>query len=80
MRFVRWSAGVGFFFHVWTAAHAQVSTFELRGTVLDELGGTLAGATLSLVHEESGLTRTATTGDSGRYIFVGMPTGTYGVS
>ena len=58
------------------------SGFYLRapGTVLDELGGTLAGATLSLVHEEGGLTRPATTGDSGRYIFVGMPTGTYGVS
>ncbi|MFQ5791927.1 MAG: TonB-dependent receptor domain-containing protein, partial [Acidobacteriota bacterium] len=59
------------------SAQGQVSTFDLTGTILDETGAVLPGTALILVHEESGLTRTATANESGRYAFVGMPTGTY---
>jgi hypothetical protein len=66
---------------IWTASAASAaraaSTFELSGTVLDEHGLGLAGAVLTLVHQSTGLTRTATTGDNGRYSFPGLPPGVY---
>jgi hypothetical protein len=74
---LRMTAWLGLFLLGRALLEAQVSTFELRGTILDELGGALSGAVLTLIHEESGLTRSATTESSGRYVFVGMPTGSY---
>jgi hypothetical protein len=53
------------------------STFELSGTVIDESGLGLPGAVLTLVEQSTGLTRTATTGDTGRYSFPGLPPGVY---
>src|SRR3989304_4479776 len=53
------------------------STFELSGTVLDESGFGLSGAVVTLVHQSTGLTRTATTSDTGRYSFPGLPPGGY---
>ena len=53
------------------------STFELSGTVLDESGFGLSGAVVTLVHQSTGLTRTATTSDAGRYSFPGLPPGVY---
>ncbi len=65
----------------WTACAASAaraaSTFELSGTVLDESGLGLSGAVLTLVDQSTGLTRTATTGDTGRYSFPGLPPGIY---
>jgi hypothetical protein len=59
------------------SALAQVSTFDLSGAVQDESGGVLPGATLTLTNDETGLARAFTTGDSGRYLFAGMPPGVY---
>lgn len=59
------------------ATAAFASTFELSGTVLDDSGVELSGATLTLVHEGSGLTRVTTSNDSGRYAFPAMPPGEY---
>ncbi|HEY7697114.1 MAG TPA: carboxypeptidase regulatory-like domain-containing protein, partial [Vicinamibacteria bacterium] len=53
------------------------STFELSGTVLDESGLGLSGAVLTLVEPSTGLTRTTTTSDTGRYRFPGLPPGVY---
>jgi hypothetical protein len=66
---------------LWTAYPAPLaraaSTFELSGTVLDENGLGLSGAVLTLVHQSTGLTRTATTGDTGHYSFPGLSPGVY---
>ena len=62
---------------VLSATGAFASTFELTGTVLDESGVELAGATLTLVHEGTGLVHTTTSNDSGRYAFPAMPPGEY---
>ena len=60
-----------------SATGAFASTFELRGTVLDESGVGLSGATLTLVHEGTGLVRTTTSNDSGRYAFPATAPGEY---
>jgi hypothetical protein len=60
-----------------SSSQAQVSTFDLNGTILDETGAALSGVTLVLVHDQSGLSRTVTTTQSGRYVFVEMPAGVY---
>ena len=62
---------------VLSATGAFASTFELTGTVLDESGVELAGATLTLVHEGTGLVRTTTSNDSGRYTFPATAPGEY---
>ncbi|MGH9332238.1 MAG: TonB-dependent receptor, partial [Vicinamibacteria bacterium] len=56
---------------------AAASTFELSGTVLDESGLGLAGATLTLVHQSTGHIRTATSGDTGYYSFPALAPGVY---
>jgi TonB dependent receptor/Carboxypeptidase regulatory-like domain len=59
------------------SATSAGSTFELSGTILDENGLGLAGAVITLVHQATGLTRTATTSDTGRYSLPGLPPGVY---
>jgi hypothetical protein len=56
---------------------AQVSGFELSGIVQDDSQAVLPGVTLTLSNSETGLSRTVTTNESGRYVFGGMPAGTY---
>ncbi len=66
---------------LWTARPVPLaraaSTFELSGAVLDESGLGLSDAILTLVHQSTGLTRTATTSETGRYAFPGLPPGVY---
>ena len=62
---------------VLSSTGAFAASFELTGTVLDESGVELAGATLTLVHEGTGLVRTTTSNDSGRYAFPATATGEY---
>ncbi len=59
------------------AAGAQVTTADLVGTIKDSTGGVLPGVTVALTNEDTGVSRTATTGDSGTYIFTSLPPGTY---
>lgn len=59
---------------------ANASTFELTGTILDESGAGLPDATLTLVHQATGLTRVATTRAGGRYRFAALPPGVYSLS
>ena len=58
-------------------SHAQVSTFELSGTILDESRAPLSDVQLTMVNAENGLTRTVRTNTSGHYVFSEMPAGTY---
>ena len=54
-------------------AVAQVSTFDLSGTALDQSNAVLPGATVSLRNTKTGLARTETTDDRGRYHFIALP-------
>ena len=57
-------------------AAQQQSLGTLRGTVADQLGGVIIGATVT-VTDASGVARTATTDDQGRYAVSGLAPGRY---
>jgi TonB dependent receptor/Carboxypeptidase regulatory-like domain len=64
-----------------TRSEAQVSTFDLSGTVKDDQGGVLPGVTVTVLNEETGLSRTATTDEVGLYYFAALPPqGTWALS
>ena len=54
---------------------AQVDTGTIIGTVKDESGGVLPGATVTITHEGQGLTLTSVTREDGTYIFTPIRTG-----
>jgi hypothetical protein len=59
---------------------AQAVTGTILGTVRDSSGAALAGATLTLVNEGTGFSRTVATDAQGEYTAPLMPTGTYVVT
>src|SRR5262249_55816092 len=62
-------------------ARAQVSTFDLPGTVLDPSGAVVPGAAVTLKNTKTGLVRTETTDERGRYHFIALPVvGEYSVA
>jgi hypothetical protein len=58
-------------------AHAQVTTADLVGTIKDSSGAVVPGVTVSLTNDATGVTRSATTGDGGTYIFTSLQPGRY---
>lgn len=62
-------------------SNAQVTSSVVSGTVSDESGDRLAGATVTVVNEATGLTRTATTDANGSFRVRNLPIGySYSVS
>jgi hypothetical protein len=60
------------------AVHAQQSTLgAITGTVTDASGAIISGATVTLLGDETKLSRTQTTGSAGSYSFVNLPIGSY---
>ncbi len=49
----------------------------ITGVVADASGGVIPNATVTVVGEQTGLTRTIATNGSGSYSFVNLPIGTY---
>ena len=49
----------------------------ITGTVTDSSGAVVSGATVTLISNDTKLTRTQTTNSSGSYLFVNLPIGTY---
>ena len=58
-------------------ASAQVDTGTILGTVRDQSGGVLPGATVVITHEGQGFSLTGVTRDDGTYIFTPVRTGAY---
>lgn len=58
-------------------AIAQTGTSSVRGTVTDQQGNAIAGATVTLTSTDTGVTRTQTTNESGTYVFDLIPPGQY---
>ncbi len=56
---------------------AQQTLGGLTGEVTDASGGVIPNASITLVEEQTSLTRTAKTNGSGSYTFVNLPIGTY---
>jgi len=70
---------VGLFFAYASSAHPQGSTAvaQLNGTVLDESGGGVKSATLTLRQTDTNRSYTTTSNDSGYYAVVNLPPGQY---
>lgn len=60
-----------------TAILAQSGTTGVSGTVIDQNGGVVPGASVTLSNPSTGLTRTVVTTDSGRYNFPAIQPSTY---
>jgi len=58
---------------------AQAVTGTILGTVTDTTGGVMPGATVTLKHEGTGLTRTVVTDGAGEFTAPALPTGKYTV-
>ncbi len=56
---------------------AQVDTGSISGTVKDETGGVLPGATVTITHEGQAFTLSTVTRQDGTYIFTPIRTGAY---
>jgi hypothetical protein len=61
-------------------ALAQQGTAILQGTVMDESNAALPGVTVTARNEETGVTRSVVTDETGRYRMPALPTGPYTVS
>ncbi len=59
---------------------AQVAQAELRGTVVDQGGGVLPGATITATHVDTGTARTTITSATGAYVMPALPIGVYNVT
>ena len=60
-------------------ASAQIDTGSIVGTVSDPSGAAIAGATVELTNEATGVTRSVTTNGDGAYQFTAITPGTYSV-
>ncbi|MCH8490819.1 MAG: TonB-dependent receptor [Oceanicaulis sp.] len=57
------------------AVHAQQTSSELRGSVVDVNGQPLAGARVTIVHTPTGSANVATTGSTGQFVQTGLRVG-----
>ena len=62
------------------AAQSQVAGGEIEGTVRDEDGGVLPGATVTVLNQETGVSRTTQTDETGRFRAPLLQVGTYEVT
>jgi hypothetical protein len=62
------------------SANAQQTLGGITGTVTDTSGAVVAGATVSLVGDQTKLSRSQTTNSNGTYLFVNLPIGNYTLS
>src|SRR5437660_8176620 len=59
---------------------AQTFRGAIQGTVIDSTGAAVSGAEVKATGEDTNLSRQVFTGDSGDYLFVELPLGSYRVS
>jgi hypothetical protein len=60
-------------------ASAQVDTGTILGTIKDQSGAVLPGATVTITHEAQALALTTVTREDGTYIFTPIRTGAYAI-
>lgn len=61
-------------------AQTQSTTGTIQGTVLDEQGGAVPGATVEIKNLATNATRTLTTDDEGRFVALALQSGAYSVT
>lgn len=63
-----------------SVALAQLTTGTISGTVSDPSGAAVPGATVTVKNVDTGISRTTTTGPTGRYEAPNLPVGHYEVT
>jgi hypothetical protein len=63
-----------------TSTQAQQTLGGITGTVSDTTGAVIADATVTVVNDQTSLTRTQTTSGDGAYTFVNLPIGSYTIT
>lgn len=63
-----------------SSVQAQTSTSRITGTVFDQAGAVLPGATVTATHEGTGVKYTTTTTTAGTYALESLPVGVYRVT
>ena len=61
------------------AARAQVTTADVRGTIMDEQGAAVAGADVTITSSETGYNRSMKSATDGAYSFTELPLGIYSI-
>ena len=61
-------------------AIGQLTTGTITGTVTDQSGAAVPGATVTLKNTDTGISRTAQTRENGKYEALSLPTGSYEIS
>ncbi|HEX6623930.1 MAG TPA: TonB-dependent receptor, partial [Pyrinomonadaceae bacterium] len=61
-------------------AQSQITTGTVQGTIEDETGASVPGANVEARNVETGLARSQTTGDDGRFVFLQLAPGRYTVT
>src|SRR5215211_8808846 len=61
----------------YTHAQTQITTGVVQGTVEDEQGATVPGASVEVRNVETNLTRALSTDEGGRFVFLQLPPGRY---
>ena len=61
-------------------AVAQVQNGQITGTILDQQGAAISGATVKVTSLGTAATNTATTGDTGLFIVKELPAGAYKIT
>jgi hypothetical protein len=64
-------------FAVFVSAQTQITTSVIQGTVTDEQGAVVPGASVEVKNVDTNLTRTLVTDDGGRFVFLQIPPGNY---
>ena len=59
------------------ASAQSVAVAQLSGIVADETGGALPGVTVVMKQTDTGVTRSAVSGQSGGFVFTNLPVGPY---
>lgn len=75
-----WSFVFSLILMIPNSVNAQVDTGAIQGTLTDNSGGRVPGATVVLQNEGTAFALTATTGQDGAYVFNPIHIGTYSVT
>jgi hypothetical protein len=62
------------------SAYGQVDRSSVRGTVTDQQGGKVPGATVTAIQAATGMARKADTSSQGTYALEGLPVGSYTIT
>src|SRR6202043_3885514 len=73
-----WSAAIGILL-VCLPLFSQANFGRILGTITDQSGGVIAGATVTIFDTQRGISRTLTTDDAGEYVAPSLLPGTYTV-